>query len=193
VNEERLASLLRLADASARPPPATTSDMAQRVVTLARRRNRRRHVIGGVTTVFIAAVLTAFWDARQERLSPANLTHTALKAADAAALRAELGRLEREADLRLWIVRRTRALKQQFERDDNERRGWGALDALAEARLSDEQAAFALLAEARRQELELALRAPAIASYQQVVAVFPNSAGAAAARERLALLNAPTR
>jgi len=185
VNDAELIEALRRADAAARPAYRTPEDLPASVAARVTRRRRRAAVTYAACALVAAVALTAIWrpdgSARRAPIEHAGRASSSWL------------RLEREADLRMRVALRTRSLERRAEPTTGPGRSVLSADALVDARLAGDQAALALLAEARRQEDELGLRTPAIASYRQIVAVFPRTAGAQAARERLALLELDVR
>ncbi len=195
MTSDRLEKLLRDADQAAGLPPRLPKDVPQRVLQHARPRWRSAANLGSAAAVvFLAAGVTILLRSTGPDLLVRPINHEAESAAVAAAAtaaKADIFRLEREADVRLAIVRRTGELKRRLDQR-------AALDAAL--RRPDprqyvaaglDQAALALLRQGDQLYEELGLRDPAVESYRQIVRLFPTTPTAMAARQRLREMDMP--
>lgn len=192
-HDTRLAQLLDAADAAC-PAPRLPEDVLARVHARAHRRARVRRsalVAAGVALAVLAGAVA--WPGALVDAPPMPLAGGPAPAAfDLAAARAEMARLQREADLLQTAVRRaTRRLEQ---RD----RLQAARLELARLRASDplqdriDAAARTTLAGADRLRYELNRPRAAEEAYESVIATFPDTLAAQFARRRLAELRRQT-
>ena len=83
------------------------------------------------------------------------------------------------------------ALQEREDRLAELRRTSGGLDPLEDVRRQVEKAAFTTLYQADRMYRELNLRDSALASYRQVILLFPDTPSAKVARQRLSEIEGP--
>lgn len=185
---DSLKRTLQEADAAAGSPPELPVDLAQRVQRLAVRRRRMRFGLSAAAALVLAAGTTALWTqapspSRSDR-APQTVRHEP-QPLDVEATRLEIERLRREADTRLAVVQRTQGILEQYRRTAASRKQTPAADPIADARREVEKAACVLVYQADRMCREMSLCDSAVVKYQRVVELFPDTVGAAVARERL--------
>ncbi|MBU0638961.1 MAG: hypothetical protein KKB50_08865 [Planctomycetes bacterium] len=195
MTKEELQQLLREADHASGPPPLLPENLAQRV----RARAARRQPLNAVGAAAVAAaILLALGLPLLQRQAttppsagtpPAVATHE-LSPTEVARIREEISELRREADLRLAVLRRTQESEAQFRRAREMRQRPMPPDAVALARKEIARAAFVIVQQADRMQRTPNQREPAIAKYRQVAELFPQTAWAAVARQRLERINA---
>lgn len=188
VSGDRLKELLQQADALAGDPPRMPGDLAQRVRRLAGRRRRVQVSINAAAAILLAVGITLLWSQASTPLRPTTepqVVEARPAQPDAAALRAEIDRLGREADIRLAVVRRTQEILEEMRRFDELETSPPVPDAVAGVRREVDQAAYVLVRQADRMCHEFDLCDSAAVKYRRVVDLFPDSCWAAVARQRL--------
>lgn len=209
MNQDPLESLLRAADERA-GLPEMPADLAARVRRRAAR--RRNRWVGGVSTAAAILLCLSLWklgstaippvsspDSEIAALEPANsetIQETReIARSDAAKIRAEIDRLNREANFQSTLVRElsragevSRLLKEIHRRADYNEQAC-LPDAVANVRRQADEAAYVVVAHADRMCRDLHQSAAAAERYRWVAEYFPESCWAAVARRRLAELN----
>jgi hypothetical protein len=181
MREETWERLVRDADATAARPTTPVAGLAGRVRRKARR--RRRRMAGSVAAGAVVLVLGAasLWWPR--RAGPV-VGPTRVSAAEIARLRVECAQTAREAEAHerlaaAMLERERRATRRAAEVVVNP---VDVVDAVAAER---ERSAMILLFQADRLLRDVDARAEATDALRRVLELFPNSRGAAMARERL--------
>ena len=203
MNEDPLQSLLKQADASIAPPTLAADGLADRVRFAARQRHTRRcaaSVVGLVLLIVGGFALVDGRDAPQEtriavdgvRPVPSPETvHGETKKLSAESLRTELARLDARADLheslaQLMVDRAKPAQAQATVTLAS--RSTGVRPELRAAQEA-EVAAQLMLMRADRLMGDRARSADALVAYRRTIDLFPFTAAADAARQRLGALN----
>lgn len=179
-----LERLLRETDADVGPAPRMPDDLVAWVLRRSRVRARRRVAVRSAAAMIVlaAGASTVLW---QRGVPPT----VAKIPANPAHLAAQAGQLEAEADWRLVVVRRTSEIQDQQARIAELNRQAAQPDPVLAANREVERAAGTLFQQGDVLYRELGLRARAADSYREVLRLFPTSACAALARERLTELN----
>jgi hypothetical protein len=164
-----LADLLRTADA-AQPPPEQRGDVAGRVYRKAR---RQRAGQGLIVAAFVIGAGVSVWFSRP----PAR--HSTIASADLAQLRRECAQFDADAEMH----ERTAQLMMSHERAASRR--VGAADDRDLVTLQLERSALILVNQGEHLLREPDARTEAADAFRRVVELFPQSRGAAVARERL--------
>ena len=183
-----LERLLRETDADAGPAPRMPDDLAARVLRRSHAQARRRVALRSAAAVIVlaAGASTVFW----RRGTPPAGTEmpAATSSASMARLAAQTSELEAEADWRLVVARRTSAIQVQQARIADLNRQAAQPDPVLAAKREVERAAGTLFQQGDLLYRELGLPARAADSYREVLRLFPASAWAEPARERLSEL-----
>jgi hypothetical protein len=196
--DDALKNMLKQADVTAGEPPPLPDNLAQRVRLLAARQHRRRVVSGfAAAAVVVLAVGTSalLWHSPRS-LTPdgpaaAHIAQGGQERPDIASIKAEIERLDREASMRLAVVRRAQEILARRRRLEALRAAVpNEADAVVRAHRQVEQAARILVRQADQMCFELNLCDSAIVKYQRVVELFPETSWAAAARLRLSQIKA---
>ena len=185
MKEDQLAGQLREADAAFGPAPALPEDLHDRVVRRWRRRRAGRRL--SYAAGLVAAVAAAgMWLALTGPTKPTGLppegihpTASGVRALNAAA-DARLATVERVLDL----GRRRRALGAAASSDP--------IDPVKEVRRQIDRSAYLILLRADRMYQVTGRRDSAIATYQQVIKMFPQTPWAEVARQRESALQQQT-
>ena len=188
MDNDPIRRLLREADAAAGPPPKPPGDLAHRVRQRAARRQRMRFGLSAAAAVVLAAGITALWTQAPSPSWPGQAPQIVTQEPqrlDVEATRREIERLRREADTRLAVAQRTHDLLRQYERARAARQQAPVANPIVDARREVEKAACILVYQANRMCREMDLCDSAVVKYQRVVELFPETAAAAMARERL--------
>ena len=194
MNDDRLAILLRQADADA-APPALRADVVGRV----RRRRQRRIAVRSIAASLMVVLATGwFW---MHRPSPPKTTvarHTdaprhaapAPAAFDARTIQIELAQCQAEARLHeLTVEAMLRIEKQERARLAAAPKPRDALDVLGQLAVQRDIAAHVIVDGGDRMLKSPGGRAQAADAYRRVLDLFPDSREAAVARQRLEQLN----
>jgi tetratricopeptide (TPR) repeat protein len=178
VNEERIRTLLQRADSAAGKPAFGHIDSAG-----IRRRIRRRRIVRTATSLAAAAgiiLAIALPAIRTQAPSPQPEPQRV------ASLEEQVQQLQAQADATLRLV------QEVLEQDRQERRLAGLRaelasipDPLQEIEKQVDKAAFLLIYQADRLYLELNQSESAVATYKEVIQLFPTNRWAEVARERL--------
>jgi len=145
-------------------------------------RTLRRRV--GAAGALAAAIVTA---AAVMTLSSGPRVKTQeVAGAEEAALRAEIARLQAEAEWRTDVVRHMLALERQRRLDEELRRQLARPDPAEQIVRDVEEVAFVIVHDADRVRQEEGGLESAVAAYRQVVRLFPRTRWANVARKRLA-------
>ena len=172
--EERLAELLRVADA---PPLPAAPGLAQRVLREARARVHRRQ-FAAATLVVISGGAAAVWMNRVHSPSaPAPMAH----ATSASPSPAMLARLKSDAEIHSTVANALRA--REFERRLR------VPDIVATAELERDKAALAMLDHGDRLRRDLKQVDAALAAYRRTIVLFPDTRWSAVAKQRIAQLD----
>jgi hypothetical protein len=182
VTDDRLVDLLRAADQAALPP-ATSVGLAVRVrrIDRNRRRTRRTLVFAGV-----ALLATVGWVAK----SGAPRRDVVVKKTDVKALteverlKNEIATLRIEADSQRRLAKELCAIRDRLEGEDDAERAQAELSVVQELDVQVERAAMTLLLRADRAR-NAGEQLIAAAAYERVAKLFPDTASAASARQRL--------
>jgi hypothetical protein len=169
----RLQELLRRADADAGPVPRTPSDLPGRVLARARRSWERAALVGNVAAAILLAVGVTIV-LRATAPSPSGIVTVA-----------DVAGLQREADSRLAIARRTVELCARDERLAALRAEADRPDPVQRAQQEVDQTAFTLLQQGDHLYHDLGLKQPAADSYRRTVRLFPETRWAGLAEQRL--------
>ncbi len=191
MTDERLAQLLKDADAAG-PVPVIPADLAERVLA---RAGRRRVVRVGTWAAAAAAVLMAgvgtgifLWHRPHAGSAGGDLVANAgLAKPDLPALRRDMALLRIQAESNARVAKMMLDIEAQQRRMAQASAALRALDPLALARAEVDQAARLVVLEADRKAQE-SRSAEAAGDLKRVIEVFPGSAWAQVARERLAEL-----
>jgi hypothetical protein len=180
-----LERLLRETDADVGGAPHMPDDLAVRVLRRSQSQSRRRVAIRSAAAMIVlaAGASTVLW--RRGALPTGVETPTAMSSANTARLVAETSALQTEADWRQVVAHRTTAIQFQQARIADLNRQAAQPDPVLAANREVERAAGTLFqqGDVLYRELDLPLRAAH--SYREVLRLFPTSAWAALARERL--------
>ena len=169
IEQDPLAELLRTADA-AQPLPEQRGDVAGRVH---RRARRRRAGQGLIVAALVIGAGVSIWFSRP----PAR--HATIASADVAQLRRECAQFDADAE----IHERTAQLMMSHERAASRR--IGAADDRDALALQLERSALILVNRGEHLLREPDARTEAADAFRRVLELFPQSRGAAVARERL--------
>lgn len=191
-----LGELLRRADAAAGPPSPLPPDLVVRVQRSAALRRRRIVLVSTAAAVAFLAVGTSLLlrsvEPGQTVAGREQLVRAADSEPDVAQLQAEIARLRAEADSRLAVARRMAELLRRHERLAALAAESQGPDPVKQARQEMDQAAGILVCQADRLHRELHLRARAIESYRAAIRLFPDTAWATVAQERLTKIEQET-
>ena len=181
--EDRLRrGLSHLADqAGGGPTPEAVSRRLRRRTSL-----RRAAAGGAVALAAVGILLFATY-----RPQPAGDARQA--AADEAALRAEIARLEARADARLAEARRLLAIQAARHRRDECLRQLARLDTAERIAQEAEETAFIIVYDADRLRERQGGTESAAAAYREAVRLFPQTKWAEVARKKLARIDKPAR
>ena len=210
MNDDHLETLLRAAGESAGPLPEPSPGLAERVRRLHARRSRNRKLRWTAVVVVLLIVAICVerdvgWDKRSA-VPPENATPevggTALRLShptsshplatetdsppDPEAIKAELARLDAEAQRRQQAMRKTilaDATQTVIARAQPDSDAPGPLELV---RIEREKTAFLLVD--RAEQIGARAQGPAAAEYRRVVELFPNTRAARVAGERLKTL-----
>jgi hypothetical protein len=196
MNDDPLEALLKAAAKSEAAVPRPRADLADRVRRL-RRRRRRRSLAGGslLAVILLGGVLMASLYMRSSSSTPEANTQIArdedaapaggtLAAEEVRRLRAELARLDAEAEQRHRAARELicqQELRRQIARC---RRSSSVLSLTELARISDEKTAFMILDYADR-SAGVGGDTLRESEYRRIVECFPNTRAARTAKVRL--------
>jgi cell division protein FtsB len=169
IDHDPLAELLRTADA-AQPPPEQRGDVAGRVH---RRARRRRAGQGLIVAALVVGVGVSVWFSRP----PAR--HSTIASASVAQLQRECAQFDADADMH----ERTAQLMLSHERAAARR--VAAADDRDAVTSQLERSALILVNQGERLLREPDAKSAAADAFRRVVELFPQSRGAAVARERL--------
>lgn len=192
---DRLIDILKRVDAAERPSASESDALVEAVMSGATRRLRRRRAtrvsVAGVTilALFIGAygILGSPSVANKQLANTANSEKPAgAVAIDAAAVRAEIDRLDRQITL-------TTAVVDRVERDEQIRRARRRLTRVTrdvrsyddDPSIAAESAAQTMLLHADRLAGDKHTRRLAPETYRRIIQLFPNSVAAEHARKRL--------
>lgn len=183
---DRLDELLRAADAEIGPPAALPRGLAARVLRLHRRRARTAELARNVAAVLVvtigASVIIGTLDRLDGRPRP---TSMALPPQPATDWEAELAQLRDQANSRAAIARRVAQIERQQERMAALQARLREPDPRQVVRREVDLTATVLVQQADHMYHDLGLPKPAAENYRQVVRLFPNTASAGVARQRL--------
>ncbi len=191
MGNDPLKKLLQQADALAGSPPAMPGDLVERVRRLAVGRRRVRVGINAAAAILLAVGITLLWSQASTPLRPASepqVVDSGPPQPDVEAIKAEIERLHREADIRLAVVRRTQEILEEMRRFEELKKQPALPDAVANARREVDKAAYVLVSQADRMCRKLDLCDSAAVKYRRVVDLFPDSRWATVARQRLSEL-----
>lgn len=182
-----LKELLRRADAAAGPPPEMQGDLAGRARALARRRRTARMIVRAAAVAATAVGLGIL--AMQFRTGGPGRrvveeTPTS-SAAEIAELRAEIARLNAEAESRMAVVRRMLAAEANYKLLAELRRELAKPTAAERMRRQIDRAAFVMVYQADHLMDPEDDREAVAATYRRVVELFGQTAWADVARRRL--------
>lgn len=183
---DRLDELLREADAEVGPPAALRHDLAARVLGLHQRRARtaeRVRNVAAVLVVIVGASVMIDTLGRLERWPKA--TSVAVTTQPATDWEAEWARLRDEADSCAAVARRMADIQQQQKRMAELQARLRRPDPRQVVRREVDLTATVLVQQADHMYRDLGLPRPAAENYRQVVRLFPDTAPAAVARQRL--------
>jgi len=180
--EDLLRNLLQRADDDA-GAATIGADLAGRTLRRARRTAVARWALAISIAVAVGASGWAWTVIRRDDATLAGPTSPQQDRSDL--LRAERARLEAKADLAVAIAAHMIAAEQQRSRLREARRRLDRIDPDQQLQRHVDDAARTMVWRADRLERELNLRAKAIATYRQTIALFPRTAWATVARKRL--------
>ena len=195
MTEDPIRKLLQQADSLAGPAPAAPPDLAGRV-----RRSARRRRLAAATSIslllVIAAVIAAVFVRREAADQSTHLTARPTdrteEKPDVAKLQAEIDRLQREINMRRAIV----AALLEHEKQGEELKRLEAVaargDPLDCIRRETDRAAHTMVRHAYLLEQKLGRTDLALETYRHVAKLFPDSAWARVARERITKLTSST-
>ena len=174
---DRLAELLRDADADAPPPPSPRSGLAEHVRRRAAARATRRRSAAAAVVV-VASATAASWIARAPRFNVDRVPTASTAPAAAPAVDVlEIARLQSQAAVHSAVADMLHA---------RQARRWVAAPAAGATVQSErERAALALLDHADRLRRDLKQIDAALAAYRRTVELFPDTRWAAVARARI--------
>jgi hypothetical protein len=189
MSDELLRRLLQQADATAGPPPRIGDHLAARVRGRVLRRRRVAFRLSAAAAIVLAAgvtVLMSYSPTRRGPLAGAGIARSEPVATPHGDVRAELARLDREAEIRIAVARRTAEILTQRRLAESRTLQQPAIaDPVADAQREVEQAAYTLVSQADRMCRDMNLCATAVVNYQRVVELFPETPWATVARQRL--------
>lgn len=181
MNDEHLAAMLRIADASA-TPPIPPPGLAGRVRARAVSRQRRRIVVISVVALVLAIVPTMFNRGAKPVATP-------VARALPPDVAVELARLRHEAELQsavsIALLARERQKGVQVQSS-----GPQLAESLPVLRLERDRAALTLIDHGDRLGRELMQTEAAVRTYRRAIELFPNTRWAAIARKRIEQLKA---
>ena len=193
MKEDRLKELLQKADRTA-PVPRVSPDLAKLVQKAAGRRRKARIAASLAAAAMAAVGITITGWLTQPGRTPVAAPQVVKQIASLQAdtpeetsqLRAELDELRREIDARMAIIEQMIVRQEQRERLAKLERRLAELgDPLEEVKQQLEKAACTIVYYADRKYNELNLIESAIADYQQVIKLYPQTIWAQKAQNRL--------
>jgi len=180
MSDEAIRSLLRQADEAGGVPPAPPG-MAGRVLLLARRRRRRR--LAGLSAAACVAIALAAAGLLRPDAPP-----TAGPDEQAVLLRQEIARLDLRAQTALAVAEHMIALEAQ-RRAAPPAKVVPGVDPEWMIQQEMDKAARSMVQLAARMAVDQGRRDEAVATYRRAIALFPQTAWAAVARQRLKQTN----
>jgi len=180
MTDDPLTTLLQQADAVAGRSADAIADLPSRIRRLAARRHRRVRAVGAVTAGVFALSMAAVFNFSKV---PADLPAPPLE--NVAEMRAEIARLQSEADMSTRVVRLTLAIREERARLAELKREFEQPDPVRAARAQLEETASVLVFQADTLYRTPALRSSAVRSYRRAIELFPTTQSARLARARL--------
>jgi hypothetical protein len=186
VNDERLEALLRAAGQSATPPREAPAGLAERVRGLQARRARNRKLAGGASIALVllgVGIYAGLVGHGDRETADRPVADGSSSAPDPEAIKAEIARLDAEAQRRQQAVRKmilADAARRAIARVQAEQDAPSPLELV---RIEREKTAFLLVD--RAEQVGARAQGAAADEYRRVLELFPNTQAARVARERL--------
>jgi len=189
VNDERIEALLRAAGQSAAPPPEPLPGLAERVRGLRARRARNRKLAGGASIALVllgVGIYAGLVGHGDRETADRPVAGGPGSPPDLEAIKAEIARLDAEAQRRQQAVRKmilADAARRAIARVQAEQDAPSPIELV---QIEREKTAFLLVD--RAEQIGARALGPAAAEYRRVLELFPNTQAARAAEERLKTL-----
>jgi hypothetical protein len=186
---DSLRQLLARADAAS-AAPAGPADLAHRIIARGRRRSHRRRVMGGAAVALAIACIAFFAALHHRPAAPHAIPPIAHPATGPSAdqLRASLARVESEIRAQTAVADGMMAMERRLAARERLRAAEARPDVLHEIDAQRDDAARLLVYQAQRLMAQPATRPSGVEALQRVIDLFPNSAWASVARQKLAQL-----
>ena len=193
MSPDRLSELLRQADAEVGKSPPL-ADLVGHVVRRHQGRRRRLQLAQSAAAILVMAVTLSVMLKTFDRMRTAAQSGAATRAlVEGRDRAAESGHEWADADVRLALARRVAEIQRRDERMAVLQAELRRPDPRQVVRQEVDLAATVLVQQADHLYRDLGLKKPAAENYRQVVRLFPDTAPAAVARERLKQLDSESK